>query len=83
MGRKDDGGLCRKRGHIHMTGQVKSKTKLKARTCYGHLGGKLGQLLFERLVELEWFTLEEGRATVYQVTEKGRQELGKLGVPIE
>jgi predicted transcriptional regulator len=66
-----------------MTGQVKAKSKLKARTCYGHLGGKLGQLLFERLVELEWFTLEEGKATVYQVTEKGHQELTKLGVPIE
>jgi hypothetical protein len=66
-----------------MAGQVKAKSKLKARTCYGHLGGKLGQLIFERLIELGWFTLEEGKVTVYQVTEKGYQELSKLGVPIE
>ncbi|HBF39200.1 MAG TPA: hypothetical protein DDW50_18005 [Firmicutes bacterium] len=64
-----------------MSGQVQAG--LKARTCYGHLGGKLGQLLFERMIELEWFTLEEGKATVYQITEKGYQEFKKLGVPIE
>ncbi len=64
-----------------MAGQEGSKWK--ARTCYGHLGGKLGQLIFERLIELEWFQLEDGKSTVYQVTEKGYQELRKLGVPLD
>jgi predicted transcriptional regulator len=53
---------------------------LKARRCYGHLGGKLGERLFDRLIELEWFKPEEGKSTVYQITEKGYEELKKLGV---
>lgn len=62
---------------------MKAPKKLKARKCYGHLGGRLGELLFERLVELGWFQPEEGKATVYEITEKGRQELGRLGVKLE
>lgn len=54
--------------------------KLTARSCYGHLGGKLGNRLFERLIALGWFELEEGKSTVYKVTEKGYEELAKLGV---
>jgi hypothetical protein len=56
---------------------------LKGRRCYGHLGGKLGERLFERLIELEWFKLEEGKSTVYQVTEKGYEALTKLGIVLE
>ena len=56
---------------------------LTARSCYGHLGGKLGNRLFERLIELGWFELEEGRATVYKVTEKGYGELAKLGIDLD
>jgi hypothetical protein len=53
---------------------------LKARSCYGHLGGTLGSRLFERMLELGWLELEEGKATVYQLTETGKQEFTKLGV---
>lgn len=56
------------------------KMVLKARRCYGHLGGRLGERLFERLIELEWFKPEEGKSTVYQIIEKGCEELKKLGV---
>lgn len=59
------------------------RKKFKARTCYGHLGGKIGNRLFERLVELNWFQPEEGRSTVYVLTEKGHKELAKLGVQLE
>jgi hypothetical protein len=57
--------------------------KLTARCCYGHLGGKLGNRLFERLIELGWFELEEGKSTVYMATEKGCEELTKLGVNLD
>ena len=57
--------------------------KLKGRKCYGHLGGKIGALLFERLIELVWFRQEEGKVTVYEVTEKGCRELGKLGIKLD
>jgi hypothetical protein len=53
---------------------------IKAKKCYGHLGGKLGERIFNRLLELQWFRLENAKATVYEITEKGRKELKKLGV---
>lgn len=59
---------------------IHDRSKLKAKKCYGHLGGKLGNQVFERLIELEWFKLEEDKSTVYEVTEKGYRELDKLGV---
>lgn len=56
--------------------------EIKGRTCYGHLGGKLGERLFVRLVELEWLKLEEGKSTVYEITPKGYEEFEKLGVKL-
>ena len=62
------------------------RTEMKAQTarsCYGHLGGKLGSRLFARLIELGWFELDDERTTAYRITEKGRNELVKLGVSLE
>ncbi len=36
-----------------------SQKILKAKSCYGHLDGTLGNRLFERLLELNWFEQEE------------------------
>lgn len=55
---------------------------IKGRKCYDHLGGELGKRLFERLVELEWIAKEEGKVTVYQITNNGFEELSKLGVDL-
>jgi DNA-binding PadR family transcriptional regulator len=57
-----------------------SDKTLKAKACYGHLGGTLGNRLFERLLELDWFEREEGTSTVYRLTETGKQEFARLGV---
>lgn len=62
---------------------VHSVKTLKGRKCYGHLGGKLGERLFVRLVEMEWLKQEEGRSTVYEITEKGREKFEKLGVKLD
>jgi hypothetical protein len=56
--------------------------QLKARSCYGHLGGTLGERLFTRLLELKWFEPEEGKTTVYKVTPLGAEKLSELGVNI-
>ncbi|MFQ6083455.1 MAG: ArsR family transcriptional regulator [Candidatus Aminicenantia bacterium] len=56
--------------------------QMVAKKCYGHLGGKLGNLLFERMLELKWFEPKEGKSTVYEITEKGYQELAKLGMDL-
>lgn len=58
----------------------KGEPRLKARKCFGHMGGKVADRIFERLIELEWFQLEEGKSTVYVLTEKGYKELINLGV---
>ena len=52
-----------------------------AKSCYGHLGGKVGDLLFERLIDLNWFKIQEGTST-YEITQKGLEELAKLGVDL-
>ncbi len=56
--------------------------KLKARRCYGHLGGELGEILFLKLVELEWIKLEEGKSTVYEITQKGLEGFEKMGIKV-
>ncbi|MGE5381419.1 MAG: hypothetical protein ACM3NT_10190 [Methylocystaceae bacterium] len=60
----------------------KEQKIISGRKCYGHLGGTLGERLFQRLIELEWFTPEGEKTTVYQITDKGKVELEKLGVDI-
>ena len=59
-----------------------TRKALGARSCYGHLGGTLGDRLFARLVELEWFEKVEGKSTVYALTEIGIEEMTRLGVDV-
>jgi hypothetical protein len=55
---------------------------IKAKSCFGHIGGTLGDRLFKRLLELGWFEKDEDKATVYSLTELGKQALQELGVDI-
>lgn len=66
-----------------MPEEVNARKPLKGRSCYGHLGGTLGDRLFERLIALGWFEREEGKSTVYSVTPLGAEKLAELGVDIE
>jgi predicted transcriptional regulator len=59
---------------------VKKKT---VRSCYGHLGGKTGEVLFTRLIELGWFEKIQEKSTVYEITPKGLEELDSLGVKLD
>lgn len=59
-----------------------AKKMLKAKACYSHLGGTLGNRLFERMLELGWFEREGEKVTVYKLTEEGKQALIRLGVDI-
>lgn len=64
--------------------EIREKTKsiLQAKSCYGHLGGTLGNRIFERLLELNWFERDGEKTTVYSLTERGKQALLELGVDI-
>lgn len=58
------------------------KKKLKVKTCYEHLGGALGNRLFKRLIELNWFELDPDDASYYIITAEGEKKLQNLGVDI-
>ncbi|MEL1242913.1 ArsR family transcriptional regulator [Flavobacterium sp. DGU11] len=53
-----------------------------AKTCYSHLGGKLGALLLEQFIEKGWIAKEEQSAKHYFITAKGEKEFEKLGVDL-
>jgi hypothetical protein len=59
---------------------MKIAGKLTGRKCYDHLGGKLGALLFDRMMEENWIKLAEDRSTVYELTEVGNKKLSELGI---
>jgi hypothetical protein len=64
----------------------KSQESIAAKSCFGHLGGKLGNLLFKKMIELKWFKPKAGKTNRYgireryEITEKGYKELAKLGI---
>jgi len=58
------------------------KIRLNGKCCYDHLGGKLGSLLFDFYVSNDWIEREEGKKSVYVVTEKGKFEFMKMGLKI-
>ncbi len=60
----------------------KESKMLTAKTCFEHLGGTLGERLFEGLIELGWFARDGDKRTVYTITELGVLELQKLGIDI-
>ncbi|WKL00406.1 helix-turn-helix domain-containing protein [Paenibacillus amylolyticus] len=55
-----------------------------ARTCYGHLAGKLGISLCEALVQKGYLSEpEEAHSKDYQVTEKGIQWFTSFGIKLQ
>lgn len=55
---------------------------ISGRKCYDHLGGKLGSRLFDMMIEKEWIKLEDGKSTVFEITEQGAKGLLAIGVDI-
>ena len=58
------------------------RKKLKARSCYGHLGGTLGDLLFQQMLAMGWFAPDGEKSTVYVLTPEGEDALAGMGVDI-
>jgi DNA-binding transcriptional ArsR family regulator len=65
----------------------KPKTPIRlraARTCYDHLAGAVGVSLHDRFKELGWLSAgARGGANAYEVTAKGAQAFGALGIDLE
>ncbi len=53
-----------------------------ARTCYDHMAGALGVALHDRLVDMHWLSRDPSGDGLYDLTRKGSDGLGKLGVDI-
>ena len=51
-----------------------------AAVCYDHIGGALGESLYDVLVRKAWLGADNGGL---RVTVKGRRELAALGVPVD
>ena len=59
-----------------------TSSKLPAKICYSHIGGKLGLLLLEKFVEKGWIEKENPKAKHFYITDKGQKEFSKLGVDL-
>ncbi|RAU92813.1 hypothetical protein [Paenibacillus sp. YN15] len=55
-------------------------TPLKAKPCYRHLGGALGERLFEGMLELGWLRPDEENPRHFCLTELGVEGFKELGV---
>jgi len=51
-----------------------------AAVCYDHIGGALGESLYDVLVRKAWLAADNGGL---RVTVKGRRDLAALGVPVD
>lgn len=52
-----------------------------AKTCYSHLGGKLGELMMQMMVNKKWISKAEADKH-YHITPKGEKELERLGIDV-
>jgi hypothetical protein len=57
----------------------KIKTRKKAVTCYDHLGGRLGELLFKLLIDKKWLT-KDANSRSYHITDAGWKCFEELGI---
>lgn len=58
-------------------------TKVKpAKTCFGHIGGKLGQLLMESFIEKGWIAKKDPGDKHFFITDEGQKAFGKLGLDL-
>jgi len=53
-----------------------------AKTCFEHIGGKLGMLLLEQFVEKGWIAKDKATDKHFYITGKGESEFAKLGVDL-
>lgn len=60
----------------------KSNHPLPAKTCYTHLGGKLGMLLMEAFIDKGWIAKEKASDKHFFITEKGEKGFRQLGIDL-
>lgn len=53
-----------------------------AKFCYGHIGGKLGELLATAFIEKGWIAKDGADNKHFYITPTGEQALTKMGVDL-
>lgn len=61
---------------------MSDKTIKPAKKCYGHIGGKLGELLLETFASKKWISKNNSTDKHFYITELGEKEFTKLGVDL-
>jgi hypothetical protein len=56
--------------------------KKPAKTCYNHIGGKLGTLLLEEFVNKGWIAKEKPDAKHFYITDEGLKGFTTLGIDL-
>ena len=57
---------------------------LIGKKCYDHMGGKLGAVLLLFYLEQGWLEpVEEGKSTVYKLTDAGYAAFAKMGLDLQ
>ncbi len=63
--------------------EMKNNDKLKpAKLCYEHIGGKLGQLLLEALIEKGWLAKTDASDKNLYITALGESQLTAFGIDL-
>ncbi len=63
-----------------MTNTTKKIIPVKA--CYGHIGGRLGNLLMEQFIENGWIQPVTGNDRLYYVTFQGKTAFTQMGIDL-
>jgi hypothetical protein len=56
--------------------------KKPAKTCYSHLGGKLGTLLLDNFIDKKWIAKDNAADKHFYITDLGIAEFTKLGIDV-
>lgn len=61
---------------------MKKTTTKPAKTCYNHIGGKLGEMILEMCIHKGWIQKADPADKHYFITEKGQKEFTLLGLDL-
>lgn len=61
---------------------MKKDSIIPAKSCYDHLGGKLGELLLKSFIANDWIKKDPHTDKNYHVTETGKKGFEALGIDL-
>jgi DNA-binding PadR family transcriptional regulator len=55
---------------------------IPVKSCYSHIGGRLGNLLMEQFIEKEWIKKTESNERLYYITTQGKAAFTQMGIDL-